>query len=590
MQKLIYTITTLVFLVLFSGCREDGFVDTITTSRPDIQNVTFAEAKVNGVVLDARMEPVEGALVQWGETSATTDKNGAFSLTGTVSSKHAVLKVIKEGYFDANKVLQTFTEETIITSVSLIERELSGVLDAQSGGIIETNQGGKIEFAGGFENLDGTTYEGDVEVYVFYLHPMRGDFEQMMPGNQMAINVENERQVLESYGMLNVELQDPVGNVLQISQPAIITSPVPDEMMDSAPSNIPLWHYDVEDGYWKEEGSAILDGSNYVGEVSHFTWWNCDVPNDFVFLEGCIAPIRGQEWDHWVCLTIISSGATGITGVTQQGSFAGFIPKGEVLLLEIINLCGEVVYSEEIGPFEEDVVLPNIFIDTQGLEWKSLSGTLVDCNSDPVPNGYVSIHYSGLSKLIFVEDDGHFSVIVPDCVSNVLIYSAVDLENLKSSIPAEAFFDEDLDLGQIRVCEDLGGEFRMNLGGTEIVGQPAFVNVMQESDIDFYLYDVKFIHAQENGTVIYTLFVSISEQNGWQNWLAVSFQEQMTIVDGNPEYIFEYEINAPGDTQIEDNSGVPGSEFHFVTDVNVTNTVDNNVWQNVELRIRAIIQ
>ena len=31
-----------------------------------------------------------------------------------------------------------------------------------------------------------------------------------------------------------------------------------------------------------EEGFATKTGSNYVGEVSHFSWWNCDVPINLV--------------------------------------------------------------------------------------------------------------------------------------------------------------------------------------------------------------------------------------------------------------------------------------------------------------------
>lgn len=589
MQKIIYSISTLILLTLLSACREDGYIDTVTSSTPEIENITFAEAKINGVVLNTRYEPVEEALVQWGESTGMTDKNGAFSLNGIVSSQHASLQVRKDGYFIANKVLQTISGEDILTSVTLVERELSGVIDAESGGTIETNQGGKIEFTGGFEKMDGTRYEGEVEVYAFYLHPSRGNFQEIMPGNQMAVNLENERQVLESYGMLNVELQDPAGNVLQISQEATITSPVPDELMASAPTSIPLWYYDVEDDYWKEEGEAILDGDKYIGKVNHFTWWNCDVPRDFIFLEGTISQIRGEYWDHEVRLTINSTGTSAVTSVSEQGTFSGFVPKDEIMLLEIINICGDVVYSDLIGPFSVDVVLPEIVIDTQILNWNIFSGRLLNCDGDPVRNGYISIVYSGFTKLLFVDEDGSFSTTLPDCINSNLVYTGVDLATLKSTIASQVYFNADLNLNQIRVCEDIGGRFFMNLGGVEIIGEPAYLTNLQQSATQ-NLYDIKFVHPQENGTVIYTLFISVNENSGLEDWTSVAFQPSQMIVVGNPEYIFDFVLNAPGDLIIEQNSGISGSEFHFVGDVHVTNEVNDDFWLNVEFRVEAVIQ
>jgi hypothetical protein len=35
-----------------------------------------------------------------------------------------------------------------------------------------------------------------------------------------------------------------------------------------------LWSFDEAKGLWKEEGQAIKTGSNYVGDVSHFSFWN----------------------------------------------------------------------------------------------------------------------------------------------------------------------------------------------------------------------------------------------------------------------------------------------------------------------------
>ena len=59
-----------------------------------------------------------------------------------------------------------------------------------------------------------------------------------------------------------------------------------------APETINLWYFDEENGYWKEEGQAIKDGNKYVAEVTHFTWWNCDILFDAIDFCFSISPLH----------------------------------------------------------------------------------------------------------------------------------------------------------------------------------------------------------------------------------------------------------------------------------------------------------
>lgn len=589
MQKSIYIYTALIILTILSSCRKDGFEDILDLDRPEIQQITFVEARVQGLVVDINNQAISNAMIEWGESTTFTDDNGAFSLMSTVRNNHAALEISKDGYFDGHKVLQTFEEEVTEIKVRLVERTLTGTINSEMGGIVKTNQGGKIEFADGFQYADGSPYEGEVQVYAFYLDPTSEDFESLLPGNQMAINTANERQVLESYGMINVELQDAQGNELQITKPATMTSPVPESLQEAAPGSIPLWYFDEEDKFWKEEGAAQMINGYYIGEVNHFTWWNCDVPRDFIYLEGSIASIRASVWDHTVRLTSLSSGTIGITNVSQESSFAGFIPKDEYLLLEVLNLCSEVEYSAEIGPFEVDVTLPQIVINVQELDWIKLSGQLVDCNNNVVDNGYILLQYEGLARVIFVDAQGRFSEVFPSCFANELTYVAVDLNNSKSTAPEEINFESDMDIGQRRVCEDIGGEFSLTLNGEVIMGQPCYLTRKLQAQ-GWYLYDVKLVHVQESGTVIYTWYINIPQFTDPLSWISIGHQESKTIIHGNPDYVFEFDINAPIDSKILENSTIVGSTFHLVSNVDVLNTVTNEIFEDVDLDIKAIIQ
>src|SRR6185312_12452020 len=89
----------------------------------------------------------------------------------------------------------------------------------------------------------------------------------------------NKRVVITSYGMLAVELESLTGEKLQIApgNTATLMIPVPPSVASSAPSTISLWYVNEQTGAWQEEGTAQKNGNFYVGEVKHFSFWNCDI-------------------------------------------------------------------------------------------------------------------------------------------------------------------------------------------------------------------------------------------------------------------------------------------------------------------------
>ena len=77
-----------------------------------------------------------------------------------------------------------------------------------------------------------------------------------------------------------------------------------------------------------EDGQAFKNGNNYNGDVSHFSWWNCDVPSGTVnfsmqLLNMSLAPLSN------VAVTITANGQlfnsrTNYTNV--NGEIYGTIP------------------------------------------------------------------------------------------------------------------------------------------------------------------------------------------------------------------------------------------------------------------------
>ncbi len=126
-------------------------------------------------------------------------------------------KAITAGFQSSNQVWINQSIKRIVNTIN-----------ANEGGNVVIEGGGSVTFsANAFKDQSYNDYQGSVQVYTYYLDPTRQDIAEVMPGNLLAIDSQDELQTLKSFGMINVELEDENGNALQISQPAtvkIITS------------------------------------------------------------------------------------------------------------------------------------------------------------------------------------------------------------------------------------------------------------------------------------------------------------------------------------------------------------------------------
>ncbi len=152
-------------------------------------------------------------------------------------------------------------------------------------------------------------------------------------------------------------------------------------MVENAPLTIPLWYINESTGYWVEEGEAILEGNKYIGNVNHFCFWNCDETNDFIYIEGIITDENQNAMTNYqVIIKEISSGITGVDWTDQNGVFAGAVPKDKDLSIEILDNCGEIIYSHFIGPYSADAIIPTITVTTTE-NFVTIAGNLTNCET-----------------------------------------------------------------------------------------------------------------------------------------------------------------------------------------------------------------
>ena len=434
MKKLIFSLPV-VLILLFFACRKDSLNTTTNSSGNEPQ--VLVETGVFGLVKDINDLPVEGAAVYFDNQQTLTDHNGYFRLKGRGDSKQAAVRVEKAGYFTS---FAGFVPEKGVDArleIVLQMKALAGFFNATAGGTVIFENGNEIVFApGAFKDDNGQSYSGSVQVYAKYLDPSLSSTLRTVPGSFAGISKEGERQFLESYGMMHVVLESPSGQRLQITQPATVTMNIPSDRIAQAPATIPLWYVDETTGLWREEGEATLQNGRYVGQVSHFSLWNCDDGFPAIQLSGNVF----VETYHPVVEVRITrqNGAGWANAFTDvAGNFSGQVPLGEPLLLEVFNLCGTLLYSANIGPFNTDTDLSDISLPWSS-DWVAVSGTLTDCNDQPVTNGYVIAQIGGDPfPLTLNPSTGQFNGMTSNCNvggATVSVYG-IDVDgNMESSI------------------------------------------------------------------------------------------------------------------------------------------------------------
>lgn len=411
MKKFYSLLSLLLTLVVFLSCEPN---DNNTTNQNDdtfVQN--FGSEVVRdfiGQVIDIDKNPIQGVNISIGTSTVQTDVNGVFIINGaTVYQKFAHITAAKSGYIKGSRTMVPTMGKNNVKIMLLPNAPLETI---QSGVESEVSiySGTKVKFKGGFQDENGTNYSGPVQVSLFHLTPTDENIDKLMPGMLYGQRENNEQAVLDTYGMLNVELRGSAGQKLNIKdgQTAEITMRIDDSQLATAPSSIPLWHFDEEKGYWKEDGVATKVGNNYVGKVSHFSWWNCDIPNSSIYLTFTFVDSAGNPLSN-LALSISNPSGNFAHGTTDaNGQVSGFFPVNQLLTLNIyaINLCG---INNTIGPFTQSGVVPNIVVDNSSIILKSkITGRMLRCDDSNVTNGYVLLNQNG-NYAVSPVTNGNFS-------------------------------------------------------------------------------------------------------------------------------------------------------------------------------------
>ena len=427
---------------LVTGCKKNEGNPFVLS--PDTDLSTKVSSSASGFVTDENELPVIQAIVQLGSLSATTDKYGYFEIKNAQVTKNAaVVTVLKTGYFKGIKTYIAAEGKPAFLRIKLIPKTIAGTVTGNSGGSLVLPNGLSITLpANAIVNAaTNAAYTGTVNISAHWLNPTSPDLSNTMPGDLRGINANGDMRLLVTYGMAAVELTGSGGELLQIApgKKATLSLPIPVSISATAPATIPLWYFDEAKGLWKEEGSATKTGNSYVGEVSHFSFWNYDQPGNFVQFNCTLLDVSGQPIPNaLVRISVVNNPANWRQGYTNgAGYVSGAVPANEQLKLEVFadpSCTTTPLYSQTFTTTTANISLGTITINNPALI-PNVSGTATDCNNAPVNSGMVILKY-GYVSYAFPITNGAYNFYLPVCSTPASVsISILNLSTFQVSLP-----------------------------------------------------------------------------------------------------------------------------------------------------------
>lgn len=430
---------------------------------------------LSGNIKNESGQPAQHVLVEVGDNTTETDANGDFSFNDvSVNKTNVYVEAFAPGYFNSGRNISTDKSGAYI-EIQLAKKEKKASFQAATGVNVVVEDGASLKLPANAYVIRSSNqlYTGEVQAYIVYINKSQQQSIPVRPGNNVVSDEAGRQKGLRSYGMFAVELEGANGEKLDMKGgKAILSMPA----VQGAPDRIALWYFDETVHAWKEEGSVARQGDKYTGEVSHFSWWSADVPEDMInlkitFLNAedqpfAIHKVRLSEWNNDSSYVYLNTDST--------GSIETVVPKGKMLRLYMYNGCSNAIMHQQLGPFNTDQDLGIVRVDAAVKSYATIRGTLTNCAGSALAGGKVTAFQSASAYSAIADKDGHYILRVPICwnenVDAVIIGEDL-LAGTQNSAPItmELAPGGDYTIATLQACGTSTEEFmHYNVGGRSI--------------------------------------------------------------------------------------------------------------------------
>ncbi|XP_020610212.1 cartilage intermediate layer protein 1-like [Orbicella faveolata] len=235
-------------------------------------------------------------LIFAGELVDRTDANGDFSFAVPKKTKRVIVtfrdRIIKK-FQEEDKIFNLNEGQTVTYRVKLREKPKPITFNASEP--LELPLGGESDSFADLEipensllTQDGSVFSGNAKVTVSVTDPRNQSDILTAPGDFTTMNEDGEVEMLETYGMIKLNLEDDNGKPLAMSKPMKVYLD-PEKLnitVSDGNASVKLYWLDRKTGRWRETGDFIPeDGSNRRRKRSNR-----------IFLAGSVTPSIAQEY------------------------------------------------------------------------------------------------------------------------------------------------------------------------------------------------------------------------------------------------------------------------------------------------------
>ncbi|HPI54564.1 MAG TPA: hypothetical protein PLU10_07705, partial [Chitinophagaceae bacterium] len=380
--------------------------------------------------------------------------------------------------------------------------------------------GGTVNFAGGLSitfpangiknAATGQAYSGPVYVYAKKIDPTTTVGRESMPGDLRGLTAANgEERLLQSFGMMVAELFDANGNALQMNNAnAIMQLKVPTSLVANAPQSIPLWYYDEAKEMWVEEGTATLQGDTYIGNVAHFSFWNCDTPAAAIFLEMNVQDQNGNPLPTaFVTLKNTANNDTRSGYTNSAGWVGGLVYPNATLDMEIYvgtNICSGAtpLYTQTITTSSVNQNLGIITVNIPSATAATIDGNVIDCLGQPLANSIVVIQPFGL--IVYPNINGQFSYTLPCTPAVPVTLYSYDLSSNVYGTVTSTLVTGTNNVGSLNACGQISEFLSISLTNTftNVTASKTFVSPLADIGISVNTQTSAYVQIWANDSTL----------------------------------------------------------------------------------------
>jgi uncharacterized protein (TIGR02145 family) len=451
------------FLMTVSCKKDDNDVDNPVIPGPS----ATAVIRIAGMVTDESGLPLPGVTLQIGTNVRGSDGNGFFEFAAVgVPAKRFFVRAFKDGFFEGGYGAIPVNATIHSVRIRLIARGTAASVSS-TGGTVNVNGGAKIIFPpSAFETSSGNPMIGAASIYSRYIKPGDANFAILTPGADLMCKSANKEYPLQSFGMLAVFMADQGGMQLKLApgKTAEVRMPIATAQQATTPATIPLVFFDTHDGLWKQEGVATKTGTEYIGTVSHFSWWNCDqiTGEPKTIIQGKVVDCEG------IPLAGINVTVNGQFSVVtnSMGVYANWVPPGITITAQVLGIYNGGVYSSintvSVNPLPGTNILPDLNVPCPS----SFNGNIVDCSGNNAPIYIWASWSTGNTNAIFVLN-GNFKIGVADNENVTLHISNGNYS--KDTILMSGNMNDEINVGSLLFCVASGATTGCSGGVNKVI-------------------------------------------------------------------------------------------------------------------------